>query len=64
MTEEPSGRRHRWPWLLLAAVLLALLLAAVWLSKEIERIRRISNLTANAQSGEGGQIRVPRSERN
>ncbi len=48
MTEEPSGRRYRWPWFLLAAVLLAIALAVLWLSKEIQRARRIRDLNAPA----------------
>jgi len=31
--------RYRWPWFLLAAVLLGILLAVLWMSKEIKRIK-------------------------
>jgi len=33
------GRRYRWPWLLLAAVALAFLLAVLWLRPVIHSIR-------------------------
>jgi hypothetical protein len=40
---SPSGGRprYRWPWFLLAAVLIGLILAFVWISREIERTRRL-----------------------
>lgn len=44
--EAENQRRYRWPWLVLAAVLLAIALAVLWLSKEIERARRIRDLNA------------------
>jgi hypothetical protein len=37
--------RYRWPWFVLGAVVLAVLLAFVWMSKEIERTRRQRELT-------------------
>jgi hypothetical protein len=44
-----SDKRHyTWPWLLLGAVLLAIALAVLWMSKEIERTRRIRDLNAPA----------------
>ena len=33
--------RYRWPWFLLAAFLAAILLAVLWMSREVERARRI-----------------------
>jgi hypothetical protein len=48
MPEEPNARRYRWPWFVLAAVLLAIALAVLWLSKEIERTRRIRELNTPA----------------
>jgi hypothetical protein len=45
-------RRYPWPWFVLGAVLLAIVLAVLWMSKEIERTRRIRDLNAPApQSG-------------
>ena len=45
-------RHYTWPWFVLGAVLLAIALAVLWMSKEIERTRRIRDLNAPApQSG-------------
>ena len=44
---DPGQRpRYRWPWFVLAAVLLAAALAVLWMSREIERTRRIRDLNA------------------
>jgi hypothetical protein len=44
---DPRGKpRYTWPWFVLAAVLLAIALAVLWMSHEIERIRRIRDLNA------------------
>jgi hypothetical protein len=44
---DPGNRRHyTWPWFVLAAVLLAIALAVLWMSKEIARTRRIRDLNA------------------
>ena len=47
-TGEPphpeNKRRYTWPWFVLAAVLLAIALAVLWMSKEIARTRRIRDL--------------------
>jgi len=41
----PGTKRHyQWPWFVLAAVLLAIVLAVLWMSKEIARTRRIRDL--------------------
>jgi len=37
---QPSNRRYRWPWFVLAAVLLAIILAVLWVSKEVQRTRQ------------------------
>lgn len=36
----PSGPSYRWPWLLLAAVVLGILLAVVWLVAETRRLKK------------------------
>ncbi len=46
MTGQPNGRRYRWPWFVLAAVLLGIALAVLWLSKELQRIRHTRELEA------------------
>jgi cytochrome oxidase assembly protein ShyY1 len=41
-----NQRRYTWPWFVLAAVLLAIALAVLWMSKEVERTRRIRDLNS------------------
>jgi len=41
LPESRNKRRYTWPWFVLAAVLLGIALAVLWMSKEIERARRI-----------------------
>ena len=40
--------RYTWPWFLLGAVVLAIALAVAWMSREVERTRRIRELNAPA----------------
>jgi hypothetical protein len=47
-------RRYTWPWFVLAAVLLAIALAVAWMSKEVERARRIHDLNAPAAPAKRG----------
>ncbi len=44
--------RYRWPWFVLGAVVLGVALAVLWMSKEVERARRIrdANAPASAES--------------
>ena len=46
LPDTGNGRRYTWPWFVLAAVLLAIALAVLWMSKEIARTRRIRDLNA------------------
>jgi hypothetical protein len=46
--ETKSPRRYTWPWFVLAAILLAIALAVLWMSKEVERARRIHDLNSPA----------------
>jgi len=39
--EPPPKRRYTWPWFVLGAVLLGILLAILWLSREIARTQRL-----------------------
>jgi hypothetical protein len=60
---EPNAsdkRHYTWPWFVLAAVLLAIALAVAWMSKEIERTRRIRDLNAPAPQSGPGTPTVPR----
>jgi hypothetical protein len=45
-TDDPRSaaratRRYRWPWLVLAAIVAGIVLAFLWLSYEIEYVRRV-----------------------
>ncbi|HOX56021.1 MAG TPA: hypothetical protein P5205_02925 [Candidatus Paceibacterota bacterium] len=40
--------RYTWPWIVLGAVVLAIALAVAWMSKEVERTRRIRDASAPA----------------
>ena len=51
-----NERRYTWPWFVLAAVLLGIVLAVLWMSKEIERTRRIRDSNAPGARTEGGAI--------
>ena len=44
----PHKRRYTWPWFVLVAVLLAIALAVLWMSKEVQRARRIHDLNSPA----------------
>lgn len=60
---EPNAsdkRHYTWPWLVLAAVLLAIALAVAWMSKEIERTRRVRDLNAPAPQSDPGTPTVLR----
>jgi hypothetical protein len=46
LPDPENQRRYAWPWFVLAAVLLAIALAVLWMSKEIGRTRRIRDLNA------------------
>jgi hypothetical protein len=48
LPEPKDQRRYTWPWFVLAAVLLAIALAVLWMSKEVERARRIHDLNSPA----------------
>ena len=56
--EPRKQRRYTWPWFVLAAVLLAITLAVLWMSKEVERTRRIRDLNAPASRTDRGATSV------
>jgi hypothetical protein len=41
---ETKRRNFKWPWFVLAAVLLAILLSIIWMSHEVERTRQQRDL--------------------
>jgi hypothetical protein len=46
--ETPARRRYIWPWFVLGAVLLAIALAVLWMSREIERTRKLREFNSPA----------------
>jgi hypothetical protein len=46
--DPKNQRRYTWPWFVLVAVLLAIALAVLWMSKEVQRARRIHDLNSPA----------------
>jgi hypothetical protein len=46
---DPKEQRHyTWPWFVLAAILLAIVLAVLWMRVAVERARRIHDLNSPA----------------
>jgi len=45
---EPNGnpRRYRWPWLVLAVLLLGVALGILWMSFEVRNVERERNMNA------------------
>jgi len=44
---QPSPQLHyRWPWFVLGAFLLAIVLAVLWMSREVERTRLLRDLNS------------------
>ncbi len=39
MADKPEKRRYTWPWFVLAAVVLGIALAILWVSREVARTR-------------------------
>jgi hypothetical protein len=54
--DPKKQRRYTWPWFVLAAILLAIALAVLWMSKEVERARRIHDLNSPAAPAKRGAI--------
>jgi hypothetical protein len=59
LREPRNKRRYTWPWFVLAAVVLAIMLAVLWMSKEIERARRIRELNSPAPRTDSGTTSFP-----
>ena len=47
---KPARPKYRWPWFLLAAIVLAIILAIAWMSVEVSRTRRNRDLNNPASS--------------
>jgi hypothetical protein len=54
-----AARRYAWPWWVLGAVVLAVLLAVLWMSREIARTRRIRDLNAPPPTTNQGAPAMP-----
>lgn len=48
LPETRDKPRYAWPWFVFGAVVLAIALAVAWMSKEVERTRRIRDASAPA----------------
>ena len=46
LPDPKEQRRYTWPWFVLAAILLAIVLAVLWMSVAVERARRIHDLNS------------------
>ena len=44
--QNENPRRHRWPWLVLAAFLLGVALAVLWISFEVRKVERERDVNA------------------
>jgi hypothetical protein len=55
---EPKPR-YIWPWFVLGAVVLAIVLAVLWMAKEAARIRRNRDLTFPGQAANESRIPSP-----
>lgn len=44
--EPPSPRTYRWPWVLMAAVIVAVVAAVLWMKSEIQKTRRIRDASS------------------
>ena len=46
-----NPRRYKWPWFVLAAVLLSIVLAVVWVSFAAKKVERDRNFNAPVPTG-------------
>ena len=44
--QNENPRRHRWPWLVLAAFLLGVVLAILWISFEVRKVEQERDVNA------------------
>ena len=47
---DEMPRRYRWPWFVLAAVVLAVVLAVIWMSYAVKRERQQRDFSAPIQT--------------
>ena len=55
--DEPENRprRYKWPWFVLAAVLLFVALAIFWMSFEVRKVEQERDVTAPLPAGDAHQ---------
>ncbi len=49
--ENPPKRNYKWPWFVLAAVLLGIVLAVVWVGFAVKKVERERNFNAPVSAG-------------
>ena len=49
--DNQNPRRYKWPWFALAAVVLAVTLAVVWVSIAVKKVERERNFRAPVSAG-------------
>ena len=49
--ENEKPRRYKWPWFVLAAVLLSIVLAVVWVSFAVKKVERERNFNPPNSAG-------------
>jgi bacteriorhodopsin len=49
--DNQNPRRYKWPWFALAAVLLGIVLAVVWVSFAVKKVERERNFRAPVSAG-------------
>jgi hypothetical protein len=49
--DNQNPRRYKWPWFALAAVVLAVTLAVVWVSFAVKKVERERNFNAPVPAG-------------
>jgi hypothetical protein len=55
----PEGApSYRWPWFVLGAVVLGVLLAILWMAQEVRRTRRIRELNTPPAAGQAPEVRT------
>jgi hypothetical protein len=49
--ENKNPRRYKWPWFVLAAVLLGIVLAVVWVSFAVKKVEQERGVNAPVSAG-------------
>ena len=49
--ENQNPRRYKWPWFVLAAVLLSIVLAVAWVSFAVKKVERERNFNTSIPAG-------------